>query len=210
LLLSVLSGEDAQAAQLLLEFQRSGSEDPQDLSAIELAQSAAAAHGGEYAEALAHGTRALERGQTFGPGHDGIRWGWPIAADAALALRDQAAVTRLIEWLDNHPTGHMPPVLRAERLRVRARLLSLNGDQDADRAFEAAVTALRELASPYHLAAGLLDHAEHLVSAGDAETARRLADEARTVAARLGAKPLIDRIDRLRVHAGVGPAALTQ
>ena len=55
--------------------------------------------------------------------------------------------------------------------------------------------ALRQVASPYHLAHGLLDHAAHLTQSSDHAGARAAIDEARAIAARLRCPPLIRRAD---------------
>lgn len=95
--------------------------------------------------------------------------------------------------LDNHPPGRVPQVLRAEALRIRARLVVSGSDGDATMAFDLAVNALREVGSPYHLAVGLLDYAEHSAANGALESARRLAVEAEAIAERLSAKSLVER-----------------
>jgi hypothetical protein len=60
-------------------------------------------------------------------------------------------------------------------------------------AFAAAISNLRELSTPYHLAHGLLDHTEYLTRDGDAEAAVQAIEEARDIAARLRCQPLLDR-----------------
>jgi hypothetical protein len=70
-------------------------------------------------------------------------------------------------------------------------------DPAAAVAFEDAVHAFRELGSPYHLALGLLDQAEHSVAIGELPAAQVGATEAGTIAQRLGAAPLIERADRI-------------
>jgi hypothetical protein len=60
-----------------------------------------------------------------------------------------------------------------------------------------AIAGLREQSTPYHLAHGLLDHAEHLLAAGDAEAAAAAIEEARDLAGRLRCQPLLDRTDAL-------------
>ncbi len=105
-------------------------------------------------------------------------------------------VARLLSWLDDHPKGHVPPVLRAERLRIRGRLLASEGNSEATSVFQVALTAFRELGSPYHLALGLLDYAEHLQATGAPDVGLPAA-EAAAIAARLGARPLVDRAQRL-------------
>jgi hypothetical protein len=83
-------------------------------------------------------------------------------------------------------------MLRAERDLARARLAA-DDDGVAASSFTAAITALRERSTPYHLAHGLLDHAQYLVHTGDADAAVAAVDEAREIAARLRCQPLLDR-----------------
>jgi hypothetical protein len=98
--------------------------------------------------------------------------------------------------LDGYQPGQLAPMLRAERDLVRARLTAANGaDLDTGAAFTAAITELRQHSTPYHLAHGLLDHAEHLLRTGDAETAATAITEAVSIAGRLGCQPLLDRAD---------------
>ncbi len=181
------------------------SDEPQEIAALASALGAAALSSGEYADALAHAHRALDQAHAVSLRSDTTRWAWAIAADAALALGDHAEVDRLLDWLDTHPRGHIPPVLRAERQRIDARRQANRGDPGSGQAFDAATQAFRELGSPYHLAVGLLDHAEHLAATGDAAAAEPLAVKARSIAEGLGAKPLLTRARRLTPAADVEP-----
>ena len=88
-------------------------------------------------------------------------------------------------------------MLRAERDLARARLADSDGDQAAASAFAAAITGLREHSTPYHLAHGLLDHAEYLTRQGDAEAAALTIEEARTIGNSLRCRPLLDRADTM-------------
>ncbi|MBA2768817.1 MAG: hypothetical protein H0U35_06750, partial [Sporichthyaceae bacterium] len=94
--------------------------------------------------------------------------------------------------------------LRAERLRIRARLLASRDDPSAAAAFDAATKALRDLGSPYHLAVGLLDQSEFLQSTDERAAAAVLGTEAVVIARRLHAEPLIQRAGKL-----VGALAVT-
>jgi hypothetical protein len=139
---------------------------------------------------------------------DPIRWSWPLAADAALAMNDTEAAREVVDWLDSQPWGMLPPILRANRARIWAGLLHRSGDSEATEAFVVAVVALREIGSPYHLALGLLDQAEFLAETGEAAVAQALTDEAQVIAEGLGARPLADRARRLVSGAEEGrPAA---
>jgi hypothetical protein len=88
-------------------------------------------------------------------------------------------------------------MLRAERDLTRARLADHGGDQGATASFAAAVDSLREHSTPYHLAHGLLDQAQHLGRAGEAEAAAAAIDEARVIGRQLGCRPLLDRADAM-------------
>jgi hypothetical protein len=82
---------------------------------------------------------------------------------------------------------------RAERDLARARLAACDGQPEADAAFTAAITGLRQHSTPYHLADGLLDHAAYLSHLGDDQAAAAAASEAAGIAQRLGCQPLLDR-----------------
>ena len=86
---------------------------------------------------------------------------------------------------------------RAERDLARARQAEGDGDQPAAAAFAAAVASLRENSTPYHLAHGLLDHAEYLTRHGHPDAATLAADEARAIVGYLRCRPLLDRADAL-------------
>ncbi|MGH9171169.1 MAG: hypothetical protein ACRD0Z_09910, partial [Acidimicrobiales bacterium] len=129
--------------------------------------------------------------------HGTIRWAWPLASRSARALADSAASAELVTSLDAHPIGHLAPILRAERQLARACAKAEAGDQDADAAFTGAVVALRRVASPYHLAHGLLDHASYLAHSGDTGACTAAVAEAREIGLRLSCPPLVERADRL-------------
>jgi tetratricopeptide (TPR) repeat protein len=198
LLLNALRGDDEAVSAILPRLEVLGtSENPQELGIIAMARALVATRSQLHAEALEHCKEALRQGEAFGVSTDVTRWTWPMASDNALATGDVAEATRLIDWLDEHPPGHIPPVLRAEQQRIRARLLAVTADPRTSSAFTAAVGALRDLGSPYHLAVGLLDQAEFLMAEHHTAADGPMVGEARTIAARLGARPLLDRVDRL-------------
>ena len=86
---------------------------------------------------------------------------------------------------------------RAERDLARARLITTDGGPASGGAFTAAIAGLRENSTPYHLAHGLLDHAEHLIRIGDTEAAETAIAEARDIAAGLRCQPLLDRTEAI-------------
>ena len=198
-LLHALRGDHAGLAELLPANEEDwlDTEEPQAIASTATAFAAAAACAGDHHRVLGQALSALEHAGALGLRNEGIRWAWPLAADAALALGDHAEVVRLEQWLDEYPPGHVPAVLRAERSRIHAKRLGLEADREARDAFDRAVQALRNLKSPYHLALGLLDHAEYLRSTGDEQESERAATEAVGIAGQLGATPLQRRAEAL-------------
>ncbi len=199
----LLAGLRGQAGEVgvLLEKVRgdlSGSEDVQDRSFVALVEAMAASVQGQPAAVLRHAGQAMELGERMGVFSDAVLFGWPLAANAALELGETEQAERLVGWLDAHPAGHLPPVLRAERSRVHACIRARRGDPGAGEALERAVGELRACGSPYHLALGLLDRAEQLARAGHRDDAVALVGEAEQLGARLRALSLTRRALRVR------------
>ena len=169
------------------------SENTQDKVTLLLLRALSAAARHEPENALRHARAMLDHVPEVGISHECVRWGWPLAARAAHELADTAATDDLVARLDGYPPGHLAPMLLAERDLVRARRSAGGGHDDAAAAFAAAISGLREMSIPYHLAHGLLDYAEYLVGQGDAEAAGQATAEARGIAERLGCQPLLDR-----------------
>ena len=135
-------------------------EDLQDKSLISMAEAFTAAARRQPQDALGRACTALAYTDALGISFESVRWAWPLAARAAFELRDTAATRDLIAMLDSYQPGHVALMLRAERDLARARLADSDGGQAAASAFAAAITGLREHSTPYHLAHGLLDHAD--------------------------------------------------
>jgi hypothetical protein len=174
------------------------SEDPQDKSMVGLAEAFTAAACGQPENALHHARAALAHADALSISSESLRWAWPLAARMAYELGDNAAVGDLIALLDSHQPGHLAPILRAERDLARARLAEGNGDGEAAAAvFAAAIDGLRERSTPFHLAHGLLDHAEYLIRHADTTAASLAVEEARDIGRRLRCQPLLDRADAL-------------
>ena len=169
------------------------SEDPWDKSVIGIAEAFIAAARRQPRDALRHARAVLAHADASGISAETMRWAWPLAARAACELRDTAATAELLALLDSRQPGHLAPMLRAERELVRARLAAGHGDQAAAGAIAAAVSTVRDLSTPYHLAHGLLDHAGHLSRLGDAAAAALAIGEACDIGQRLGCQPLLDR-----------------
>jgi hypothetical protein len=171
------------------------SEDPQDLASTAMARAFAAVSAGDAAGAWVPARESVTHAMAIGISTDMLFWTWPLAADIALTLGDSQQAEELLRLLDQHPIGHMPPLLRAERRRIAGRLLAARSDPGAVDDLRRALEAFRDVGSPYHLAVGLLDYAAAARAAGDDQEAAIAATEGRAIADRLGATPLRRRID---------------
>lgn len=85
-----------------------------------------------------------------------------------------------------------------------ARLLGV----EETAAWEAAVSAAREMQQPFVVAYALLRQADALVAAGDSITAASSANEAQSLAGGLGATPLLAEVEALMRRARLSPDGL--
>jgi class 3 adenylate cyclase/tetratricopeptide (TPR) repeat protein len=192
--LAALRGDAATAEIMLAGLgDMQASEDPQDKALISVVEAFTAAARRQPENALRHAHSALGYADALGISFECLRWAWPLAARAAYELSDSAVTVELLGLVDSYQPGHLAPMLRSERDLVRARLAAHDGDQAAAAAFASAITSLREQSTPYHLAQGLLDHAEHLTRLGDDEAAALAIGEASDIAHSLRCQPVLDR-----------------
>jgi tetratricopeptide (TPR) repeat protein len=191
--LAALRGDaDGAGAALAALGDLRASEDPQGKSLISIAEAFTADARRQPETALRHARETLAHADAMGISADTLRWAWPLAARAAHELEDTAATGELLALLDSYQPGHLAPMLRAERDLARARLAG-HHDETAQVAWSSAISSLREHSTPYHLAHGLLDHAQYLRRSGDADAAVLAIEEARGIAGRLRCQPLLDR-----------------
>lgn len=202
-MLAALRG-DVTSAQLWAALPRlRATEDPQYRSVCETLDMLIAAAQADPAGTLAHARAVLATAEAaLGVRHESVIWSWPAAARAARQLGDLAAVEELLARLEAHPPGHLPPLLRAECHLARARQAGDARGPAADELFDQAIAALRRVASPYHLAHGLLDHAEYLVATGKPDRADPAVAEARAIADNLSARPLLARAESIASRIG--------
>ena len=150
---------------------------------------------GDHRTALEAGRTAMEARRTLGMGFQGVKQGFALAVQAALALRDTDRAEEILELLDALPPAQVFPFYQAHRDRSRARLGILRGDDTAvEGHFKAAIGMFRELGMPFWMAVSLLEHAEWLASAGRSADAMAPASEARELFERLRATRWLDRL----------------
>jgi class 3 adenylate cyclase/tetratricopeptide (TPR) repeat protein len=201
--LAGLRGDVATGAAVLAELHRSwATEDQQQLAVLALADAFLAAADGRPADALRHSLDVLAHAGGLSISFEYLRWAWPLAARSAHELGDLDATGELLAILDRYRPGQLSPVQRAERQLVTARLAADADEPGAADLFSAAVAALRSQSTPYHLAHGLLDHAEFLASTGDEAGESAAVTESREIARNLGCLPLLDRAAALSAREG--------
>jgi class 3 adenylate cyclase/predicted ATPase len=195
--LAALRGDAATAGPVLAALREMrNSEAPQDQAILRLTEAFTAAARGQQEETQRHSRAVLAFAPALGIGNGEVVWAWSLAARVAHELGD--AATRELALLDSYQPGHVIPRLRAERDLARARLAHHDDDETAAAALAAAIAGLREHGTPYHLAHGLLDYAQHHIQHGDAQAAAQAIDEARAIGGRLRCQPLLDRADALQ------------
>jgi class 3 adenylate cyclase/tetratricopeptide (TPR) repeat protein len=173
------------------------SDDAQDKASAALVEAVVAAALDRPADVLAPSRVVFGLVDALGIRSDSVRWAWPLAYRAARTLGDADAVAEFVAILDGHALGHLPPLLRAERDLARAAAAADAGAPDAGTLMSDAITALRLVANPYHLADGLLDQAAYLSQAGDAVGAAAAVDEANSIGTTLRCRPLLQRAAEL-------------
>jgi tetratricopeptide (TPR) repeat protein len=178
-------GDLGSARRVYEAFRRvEGSTDVQDQTSWLAATAALARAEGRLQDAVIAGRATIDNARTLGPSDQGIKHAVPDALDAALTVGDASRADELFAFVDELPPARRSPYLEAQVLRLRSRV-----SNDAA-GLAAAASRFAELEAPFPHAITLLEKAELTAD----ESARA---EAREVFARLGARPWIERADRL-------------
>jgi hypothetical protein len=128
------------------------------------------------------------------------------AIEAAFAMGDLAKVEELLDMVRSLPPGRRTPFLEAHSARLRARLSTLRGESDdVASAFKGAVGLFREMGIPFWMAVTLLEYAEWLAGQGRVDEATASLTEAREIFERLGARPWLERVQRVDEREGASP-----
>ena len=160
---------------------------------------------GRPAEALAIARLAADVRPELGL-RSAVKLGLVEAIAAALDCGDLAAVDELLGIIEGLHPGELTPFLKANGLRLRARLDAQRGlTERVDERFSEAAGGFRELDTRFWLAVTMLEHAEWLTTSRRAAEASALLTEARAVFTDLGAAPWLERLGRL----DPGPAYAT-
>jgi class 3 adenylate cyclase/tetratricopeptide (TPR) repeat protein len=125
-------------------------------------------------------------------------YAYRYALEAAWALDDHAQVERLVATIEEELARVMiPPSVRAHARRYAGLLAAKQGDPTAAiGGLDAAIDEFRRLGYRYEMAGVLLERGEILLAGGRGEEAASDLSEARTIFAGLGARPMLDRLER--------------
>ncbi|MFN8186801.1 MAG: adenylate/guanylate cyclase domain-containing protein [Gaiellales bacterium] len=177
---------------------RENSDDYQDRAYAALALAALARAEGDHATALRQGETAFEEFLVYGDGLQAVD-GLAEAAGAAFSLGDVGQVESILARCAALRPVERIRYLRAQELRLWARLAATRGDDDSAAAgLRQASAEFRGLEMPFWLAVTLVESAELLVGRREpAAAAEPLLEEARGIFERLGAQPWLDRLARL-------------
>ncbi|HXF57581.1 MAG TPA: AAA family ATPase [Actinomycetota bacterium] len=198
ILLHAGRGELDRARELLrARSARRDSSDVQDRSIYFTLEAEVLAASGRYAESLAAAERALEGRELLGLSHPWLRLALVRAAEASLALGDLDRVEGILALVEGERPGRVPTFLRGQAARFRALLGARRGQDDVEEGFRAAAALFREVGLPLWLGVTLLEHGEWMQAQGRADEARPLLQEARGIFERLGAPPLLRRLEQL-------------
>jgi tetratricopeptide (TPR) repeat protein len=211
--LYALRGQIGPAREALAQLGAwAASEDVQNRNIEAYVAATVALAAGEFDQALELAEPAArEIADAMGLRNDMFRSAWPDAVDAALAVGELDKTEQLLALVADRPPGNVPPYLRAQMARYRARLAGARGHHHRlDDSFLEAEALFRDLGYAYWLAACQVDHAAWLVAQDrPAEAAALLTDAAGTFE-RLGASPSLQRARELmssvpgQLAAGVG------
>ena len=187
-----LRGDPARAREIVPADDGDERLDPQEVAYHAYAHAVVCAADGDAGAALTQAKRAAEVLPV--PTMDPFVLAWPLAARLAHELGDREALDGVLALLDGYYPGEIPAMVRAECRLAMARMVADPEEQVA--AIEDAVTDLRAVGSPYHVALALLDLAEAQQEAG--KDPSDVIAEAATIGATLGSPQVMERAESLR------------
>jgi predicted ATPase/class 3 adenylate cyclase len=159
---------------------------------------------GKRAEALSMAQKVVEHLPVLGLTDIGIKRAIAQGVDAALELGDLEAAEAMLEVVHRASPGLVTPSLRGQVARLGARVCALRGDLDSVEAgFTAAIAEFRDLGMPFERGVTLVEFAEWLDRLGRHEDAAACALESRELFEPLGARPWLDRVERLLANASL-------
>ena len=143
-------------------------------------------------------------------GFQGVKQGFVLAAEAALAGGVPERAEQVLELLDSLPPAQVTPYYQAHRDRMRARMAATVGDHAAaDAGFRAAIGMFREIGMRPAHAMAQAEYGEWLATQGRHDDAAPLLAAARETLEALAATPWLERIAEAERAAGLTRASTT-
>ncbi len=139
-------------------------------------------------EALAALKRALALRESVTGNVTALRF---MAFEVIDRFEDEETVRELLDMQRELHAGELPPFVRAQQARCRARLPEYEVEAELDEAER----LFGEAEMPFHLAVTKLEHAEWLTGQARAADAEPLLADARETLERLRAKPFLERVE---------------
>jgi len=147
-------------------------------------------------EALRHAELAIAGREALSLGHSCVKEAVATGLDAALALDDHDKVDEILGIVRSEPIGRRAMFYRAHAARVEARSPGRT-DEEIERLFTSAIGGFREIGSPFRMAVALLEYGEWLDGRGGGTDAAPHVAEARSIFEGVGARPWLERADRV-------------
>ena len=151
----------------------------------------------KFTDALAAALRSYEDSSTLGPRLAAAKEALGLVLEAAFAAGDLEVVERHLVALESRRRGQLSPYLVALTARFRARLAAARGESDVEPGFRKAVEGFRGISTPFWVAVTLLEHGEWLAAQGREQDAKPVLDEAAGIFTTLGARPWLERLERV-------------
>ncbi len=198
--MAVVRGQASAARRYTDQYARLKPSGDTEIDALhQSAQVIAALAEDDAEEALAIGRSALPGViDTLTAASEPVRDMWPAMLQAALQLASVQDAQALVDLLSAQPPGHIPPFLEAQLARGRALTHALAGEQETVEAdLTSAIQRFDSLGYRYWEAYTRTDLAEWLIGQRRASEADPLLEEAARTLRPLGARPALERIERL-------------
>jgi len=151
---------------------------------------------GDSKEALRFAEIAIEGREALSFAHSCVKEAVVSGLDAALDLEDAGRIDEILAMVRSDPLGRRSLYLQAHASRIEARSAN-RPDDEAERFFKSSVGSFREIGFPFWMAVTLLGYGEWLAAQDRTADAAPLVAEARSVFEGLGARPWLERADRV-------------
>jgi predicted ATPase/class 3 adenylate cyclase len=189
---------DAAAMHLMRFAELETSADIQDMTEFACGKACLLLAEGDADGALRSAEEAISGGRALSFVDHRVKESVVTAVEAAFAMGDLAKVEELLDTVRSLPPGRRTPFLEAHTSRLGARLSAVRGGEgDVASAFKGAVGLFREMGVPFWMAVTLLEYAEWLIGQGRVDEATASLIEAREIFERLGARPWLERLERV-------------